>query len=238
MSTLPTRTHEAPKTARAVPRLQSGDRLPRSEFERRYRALPSVRKAELIEGEVHVPSPVGVEHGDSHARALLWVGTYAAATPGTSFSADTSVHLDRVNVVQPDIHLRILPENGGQSRLSDGFVEGAPELVVEIAASSVSIDLHRKRDAYERNGVREYVVWRVDDAAVDWLVLVDDTFRPIAPDASGIVRSTVFPGLWLDAAALVRDDLTRVLAVAQEGIASPEHAALVAGLKARGAQGT
>ena len=56
----------------------------------------------------------------------------------------------------------------GQARIDeDGYVDGAPELVAEIAASSASIDLHAKRNAYRRNWVQEYLVWRTLDAQVD-----------------------------------------------------------------------
>jgi Uma2 family endonuclease len=224
----------ASETARAAPPpLQNGDRLSRAEFERRYASMPHVKKAELIEGEVFMPSPVSLRHAEPHSNLHYALKTYALATPGTSCLLEATVRLDRSNEPQPDIHVRIVPECGGQSRTSDDFVEGAPELIAEIAASSVSIDLHRKKGAYQRNGVREYIVWRVDDGAIDWFALVDDEFRPRDPAADGTLRSEVFPGLRLDAAALLAADMPRVLAVVQEGLASEEHARFVAALAAR-----
>jgi Uma2 family endonuclease len=133
---------------------------------------------------------------------------------------------------QPDAFLIVTPERGGQVRISeDDYIEGAPELVAEVASSSVSYDLGDKLNAFRRNGVREYIVWRVDDQAVDWFVLRDGRFSPLLPGPDGILRSTEFPGLWLDPAALVRGDSARVLAVVQQGLASPEHAEFLARLE-------
>jgi hypothetical protein len=229
MSTAVTGTK--PAKAAEVPPLVAGDHLSRAEFERRYRAMPHVKKAELIEGIVYMPSPVSHDdHGAPHFDFVTWAGLYRAFTPGVQGGDNSTLHLDLDNEPQPDAHLRILPECGGQSRTVGGYVERAPELVAEIAASSASYDLHEKLKAYRRNGVREYVVWRVWDRAIDWFVLREDQLLPLATDSAGIVKSECFPGLWLDAAALVRGDLARVIQVVQEGIASPEHAAFVARL--------
>ncbi len=215
-------------SARRLPPLRSGDHLTRDEFERRYRAMPAVHKAELIEGVVYMPSPVSAEdHGEPHFDLNGWLFVYRAHTPQVRGGDNATLRLDLDNEPQPDGYLRLLPECGGQARLVDGYVTGAPELIVEIAASSASYDLHEKLNAYRRNAVREYVVWRVWDQAVDWLVLRSGRFEPLAP-ADGIYRSEVFPGLWLEPAAVVRGDLVRVLQVLQQGLASPEHAAFAA----------
>jgi len=108
-------------------------------------------------------------------------------------------------------------------------------LLAEVAASSAAIDLNQKLRVYRRNEVHEYVVWRVLDQAVDWFVLRGSAYEELAAGADGILRSGVFGGLWLDPAALVRGDLARVLAVVQQGIASPEHAAFVSRLRQAGA---
>lgn len=228
-------TSVAPKVARdtAIPPLQAGDRLTRSEFERRYRAMSKVTKAELVEGVVYMPSPVSHEdHGAPHFDFITWAGLYRAMTAGVQGGDNSTLHLDLENEPQPDAHLRILPECGGQSRTVGGYVERAPELVAEVSASSASYDLHDKLRAYRRNGVREYVVWRVWDRVIDWFILRDEQFLLLTPNASGIYQSEVFPGLWLDAPALVRGDLAHVIGVVQAGIASPEHAAFVAKLAA------
>jgi hypothetical protein len=158
---------------------------------------------------------------------VTWLGVYEAATPGDNSSA----RLDLANEPQPDAILLIDHARGGQARISaDDYIEGAPEWIGEVAASSVSIDVNAKLAVYQRSGALEYAVWRVLNRAVDWFVLRDGQFERLAPDAEGVLRSTVFPGLWLDAAALVRGDLATVLAVLQRGLASPEHAAFVARL--------
>ena len=216
-----------------VPELQAGDRLTRVEFERRYRAMPALKKAELIEGVVYMPSPVSLErHGAPHALAITWLGHYAGFTPGVQCADNTTVRLDPHNEPQPDALLRILPARGGSSRTVDGYVEDAPELALEVSASRVSYDLHDKLRAYQRNGVREYIVWRVDDGAIDWFVLRGGAYAPLTCDEAGILHSEVFPGLWLDVPAMLRSDLRAVLAVLDRGLASVTHADFVTRLGA------
>ncbi|MBI3330470.1 MAG: Uma2 family endonuclease [Nitrospinae bacterium] len=214
---------------KCVPALENGDRLTRDEFERRYEAMPHLKKAELIEGVVYVPSPVRYRHhGAPHALVISWLGQYAAGTPGVGLSGNSTVRLDLDNEPQPDALLLIDPSCGGQTRVSpDDYIEGAPELVAEVASSSVSYDLHAKLHVYRRNGVREYIVWRVLDEAIDWFVLRAGQYERLPVDPNGLLRSEVFPGLWLDPEALVRGDLATVLAIVQQGLASPEHATFV-----------
>lgn len=216
-----------------VPPLEPGDRLTREEFERRYEAMPSLKKAELIEGVVYMPSPVRHRrHGRPHLHLGTWIGVYEAATPGVEGADNTTARLDLENEPQPDLLLLIDPQRGGQATITeDDYIAAAPELVAEVASSSASYDLHTKLDAYRRNGVKEYIVWRVLDQAVDWFVLRDEQYEPLAPDSDGFHKSTVFPGLWLDAAALICGDLARVFAVVQQGTASAEHAEFVARLQ-------
>ncbi len=222
-----------PPTPPRVPPLENGDRLTAAEFERRYDAMPDLKKAELIEGVVYMPSPVRFDaHGRQHADLITWLGFYRSGTPGVWVGDNSSIRLDIGNVPQPDALLLVDPARGGQARIdADGYVEAAPELVAEVTASTVSYDLGVKQGVYRRHGVREYVVWRVQDAAVDWFVLRGDRYERLAP-AEGIYRSETFPGLWLDSAALVRGDIARVIAVVQQGFASPEHAAFAARLGA------
>jgi Uma2 family endonuclease len=212
---------------KALPVLENGDRLTRAEFERRYNAMPQLKKAELIEGVVYVPSPVRHrQHGLPHAHLVGWLFHYAANTPGVEVGDNSSVRLDLDNEPQPDALLFIDPACGGQVRINDdGIIEGAPELVAEVASSSVSYDLHAKLHVYRRNGVHEYLVWRVLEREIDWFVLRAGQYERMPVDAQGLIRSEVFPGLWLDPAALVRGDLATVLAIVQQGLASPEHVA-------------
>ena len=216
------------------PLLRDGDRLSRDEFECRYLETPESIKAELIEGVVHVGSPVRNElHGVPHANLMWLLVAYKVGTPGVEVSDNATVRLDWDNEPQPDASLRILPEFGGQSRNEDGYVALAPEWVGEIAASSASYDLHDKLEAYRRNGVREYFVWRTEDAALDWFVHRGGRYEPLAAGADGLLRSEVFPGLWLDPAALLAGDLRRVLEVLNAGLVSTEHESFVAQLQTR-----
>jgi Uma2 family endonuclease len=161
------------------------------------------------------------------------LGVYEAATPGVEGGDNGTARLDMDNEPQPDAFLFIDPACGGQARISaDDYVELAPELVGEIAASSASFDLHTKLQVYRRNGVQEYLVWRVLEEQFDWLILRGSQFEPLPPGSDGIIRSEIFPGLWLDPAALLRGDMPRVLEVARQGIAGPEHAGFVRRLAA------
>ena len=195
---------------------------------RRYQAMPQVKKAELIQGEVHMASPVSIDqHAEPDALAQLWLGFYAANTPGVKHAINGTVKLSADDVPQPDGLLRLVPEVGGNTRIdADGYLRGAPELVVEVAASSASIDARKKRDMYRRAGVREYVVWRTRDEAVDWWMLEEDEYRPLPVGTDGVLRSRALPGLWLDPQALIAGEAARVLAVAQQGVASEEHGAI------------
>lgn len=209
--------------------LESGDRLTRAEFERRYEAMPHLKKAELIEGVVYMPSPVHFEnHSEPHANIIGWLVAYRAATPGVRLGDNATVRLDLDNEFQPDALLRLDSALGGTSRVSDDdYIEGPPELIVEIAASSASYDLHDKLKVYRRNGVQEYLVWRVYDEELDWFRLSEDEYLPLSPDAEGIIHSQVFPGLRLAATALLDGDLPTVLAAQNRGLESAEYAAFV-----------
>ncbi|MBD2596316.1 Uma2 family endonuclease [Nostoc spongiaeforme FACHB-130] len=215
--------------AQAIPPLESGDRLTRPEFERRYDAATHIKKAELIEGIVYVASPLRHEqHGKPHSRVMTWLGVYQAMTPGVDLSVEPTVRLDLDNEPQPDAVLFIEPAAGGQTRLSrDGYIEGSPELIVEIAASSVSIDTGIKKQVYRRNGVLEYVIWQSYENQLAWFCLVDGEYQLLSPGADGIIRSQVFPGLWLAEEALLNNQMARVLEVLQEGLKSSEYAAFV-----------
>jgi Uma2 family endonuclease len=206
-----------------IPPLENGDKLTCYEFERRYQAMPHVKKAELIEGVVYLPSPVRIKsHGQPHAYMMTWLGTYEAATPGVGLADNATVRLDADNQPQPDGLLRIV--TGGQSKISeDDYLEGAPELIVEIAASSASYDLHEKLKVYRRNQVQEYLIWRVYDQQFDWFKLQQGQYIQLQPNADNIIFSLVFPGLWLDKTALLTGDLAKVLKVLQQGLSSDDH---------------
>lgn len=219
---LPPHTRQKPQP---LPPLESGDRLTRPEFERRYAAAPQTKKAELIEGVVYVASPLRHEqHGKPHSRVMTWLGFYQALTPGVDLSDAPTVRLDLDNEPQPDAVLFIESAAGGQTRLSsDGYIEGAPELIVEIAASSAAIDTGSKKQVYRRNGVLEYVVWQSYENQLEWFCLVDGAYILLQPDPDGVIRSRVFPGLWLAVGELLGNQMQQVLKTLQQGLESAAH---------------
>jgi Uma2 family endonuclease len=217
MVNLPTETR--------IPFLENGDRLTAYEFERRYEATPDLKRAELIEGVVYVPAALRFKsHAEPHSAIMTWLGVYKALTPGVAIGDTPTVRLDPDNRPQPDAVLLIDSAAGGQARISaDDYIEGAPELVVEVAASSAAIDLHSKKTVYRRNGVQEYIVWQTFENRLDWFSLRQGEYESIAADPKGILKSQVFPGLWLAIESLLQGAMPRVLAVLQEGLASAEH---------------
>lgn len=213
-----------------TPPLNSGDHLSRAEFERRYQAMPHVKKAELVEGVVYMPSPTyHLLHGKPHSRIVGWLLQYVADTPGVDMSDNASLRLDARNEVQPDALLFLDSRLGGRCYVGkDNYLEGSPELIIEIAASSAAYDLHSKLRAYQRNKVQEYLALLTYEKRAAWHELTQGRYVPIQPDDDGILRSRVFPGLWLNADHLWADDLTGLLATLHEGLASPPHAEFVA----------
>ncbi|MFY9342190.1 MAG: Uma2 family endonuclease [Planctomycetota bacterium] len=214
--------------------LRAGDKLTRDEFERRYAAMPEVKKAELIEGVVYMGSAVRYDqHGAPEQAWAAWLAFYRASTPGLGAAGNSTLRLDQDNEPQPDLLLRLPEHAGGCSRSSaDGYLEGAPELVIEVAASSTSYDLHQKLAVYRRNGVQEYIVHRVEDGEVDWFVLQGGSYVRQEADAEGCLQSRTFPGLRLDVAALLRDDIGALQATVDRATGTPEHAAFVQRLAA------
>jgi Uma2 family endonuclease len=210
--------------------LESGDRLTRDEFERRYTAMPHIKKAELIEGIVYMAFPVRHRsHGKPHAQLMTLLGVYEAATPGVDIGDNVTVRLDADNEPQPDALLRL--ESGGSSTVSeDDYIEGTPELIVEVAASSAANDLHDKKKVYRRNGVKEYIVWQVLENKLDWFVLENGEYILLEADVNGVIKSVFFPGLWLDVMALLAGDIAKVLAILQQGLSCQEHLIFVQGI--------
>jgi Uma2 family endonuclease len=224
-----------PETTTMIPVLEPGDQLPRAEFERRYHAMPACKKAELIEGVVYMPSPVRCEsHGEPHIDLSTWLGVYKASTPGVRAADNASNRLDLENEPQPDCMMFIHPDNGGQVHISaDDYIIGPPEFVAEVAGSSVAIDRGPKLRVFRRHGVNEYLIWRVEDRRLEWNVLRGSDYVLLKADSEGVLKSEVFPGLWLHAEALLSGDLAHVLSVLQQGLASAEHQQFVERLRLR-----
>ena len=216
-----------------TPPLLEGDLLTADEFLRRWEEMPDVRRAELIDGTVYMPSPVSLEHSDCEAILSYCFGAYATATLGCFPNPQATWIMGGKQVPQPDSVLLIVPEYGGQSGVQGPYRAGAPELIAEVAVSSYARDFGVKKRLYERSGVREYLIVNVRENRVIAFSLTPEGYRPITAAEDGIFRSAVFPGLWLDTAALWTRDLQRVNAALQQGIATPEHAAFVAELASR-----
>jgi Uma2 family endonuclease len=198
--------------------LENGDSLNREEFERRYTAS-KIKKAELIEGIVHVASPLRfTPHGKPHSNIITWLGTYQAAIAGLEVGIEPTVRLDNDNEPQPDA---VLFRIDGNARIDDdGYISGAPELIAEIAASTVSYDLHSKKRTYERSGVKEYIVWRTLDRQIDWFILENGKYSQLESDALGVMRSQEFAGLWLNVNAILSNDMSAVLQTLQTGLST------------------
>jgi Uma2 family endonuclease len=217
--------------------LHAGDRMSREEFHRLYKQTPPGFKAELIGGTVYVASPMKRPHSTNHLPLGTLFFTYEGRTPGVESGDNATIMLDDEGEPQPDLFLRVLPEFGGQSSTSeDEYIQGAPELLAEIAHSSRAIDLHGKRDDYERNGVLEYLVLCLQERQLRWFDLRHG--QELQPDADGICRIRSFPGLWIDAAAVLAKDYFRMMAALEQGLATAEHAAFVSRLAAARAAGT
>ena len=222
--------------AETIPPLQNGDRLTRAEFERRYQAMPDLKKAELIERIVYMPSPVRFgRHAQPHADLVSWLNYYRSKTPGLQIGDNGTNRLDEDNEPQPDVMLLIPQAAGGAARIDEvDYVSGPPELVAEVTASSVSIDLHAKLNAYRRNGVREYLAWRTEENAIDWFILREGRYDPLPVGPDGLIRSEIFPGLCLDPAALLRGDLPRLFQVLKASTQGDSHAAFLKRLQTAG----
>ncbi|WP_413167450.1 Uma2 family endonuclease [Capilliphycus salinus ALCB114379] len=213
----------------SIPPLENGDRLTRPEFERRYNKMTHLKKAELIEGVVYMPAALRFKsHAQPHGNLMIWLGFYKVMTSGVELGDNPTIRLDWDNEPQPDAVLFIDQNLGGKTRLSeDDYLEGAPELVAEIAASSAAIDLGDKKQVYRRNGVLEYLVWQSYENQFNWFVLEKGEYIKLQPDEAGIIRSRVFPGLWLAENELLTGNMKQVLQVLQTGLESVEHQAFV-----------
>lgn len=224
---------KTPPADRELPWLHAGDHLDQPTFHRRYEAMPSKFRAELVEGVVIVPSPLGCPHGQSHVQILTWLGYYSMSTAGTKAYDNTTTIIDSQNEFQPDAQLVIPPEFGGRGVTLGQYVVGAPQLALEVAATSEAYDLFEKFRVYERAGVQEYIVLIVREQEVRWFIRNDQRFERLSADADGILRSIAFPGLWLNTAALFGDNPAEILTTLQAGLADPAHAAFVEQLAAQ-----
>jgi Uma2 family endonuclease len=223
---------------RRLPPLENGDHLDQETFHARYVAMPEGCRAELVGGIVYFAFPRRFPHSQAQVLVSRWLGEFAEATPGTDALLGNTQILGPDSEPEPDGCLFVLPEYGGQVYVDeDDYLNGAPELIVEVSSATESIDLNRKKLDYQKAGVREYVVLALRTQQVFWFVRQRGKYKEVPLPADGVFRSRVFPGLWLDAEAILRTDRRRVLVALREGLASPEHAAFVAKLEKRAPKG-
>ena len=194
----------------AVPPLRNGDFLTRDEFERRWDLHPEIKRAERICRRVYVEMSVSPLHGKKHFTISTWAGTYTIRHPECEGLDNTTVRLGADSDPQPDVMLRKV--SGGSSEETRSAIEGPPEFVFELAASSAAYDLHDKKELYRVFGVIEYVVWQLYENRLDWFRLEDGKYVVVQPDSVGLIESVTFPGLRLPVAQLLEGDAAAVLA--------------------------
>lgn len=221
-----------PPRSKRLPPLENGDQLDQKTFHTRYLAMPEDCRAELIGGIVYMPSPQKIPHSETQLLVVRWLDEYAEATPGTKALLNNTQILGPESEPEPDVCLFIAPEFGGRVFVDkDDFLHGPPELIVEVSSSTESIDLHRKKQDYQKAAVGEYVVLALRTQQVFWFIRQRGKYKEVPLPADGIFRSRTFPGLWLDAEAMLRCHRQGVLAALKHGLATPEHAAFLAKLQ-------
>lgn len=210
---------------------ESGDRLTREEFIERWERMPSLKKAELIDGVVYVPSPISLVHAEPDGTFHMVLSHYAARTRGCSWAPNATWYMLE-SAPQPDSALYILSQCEGRIEVVNDFVHGAPELVAEVARSSRSYDLGPKLALYQRAEISEYACALTEDQRIEWRILKQGRYQLMRPNSEGIFKSRVFPGLWLDSVAFWSSEKGRLLDVLEEGLRSKEHTRFVERLAA------
>lgn len=195
--------------------LHSGDRMSRDEFLRRWERIPEIKRAELIDGVVYLASPVSELHSDYEQLFNRWLSHYQERTEGLKVMP-AATFLLAGSSPQPDLALIRL---SGSSRSGKKFREGPPELVVEIAYSSLAYDLGPKLELYRRGGVAEYITVLLEEKKVQWRVLENRRYHALRP-SGGYLKSRAYPGLWLDPKAVFPPRIRELLASVEAGLAS------------------
>ena len=226
-------THDPQRRVPEADRLRDGERIPPDEFRRRCGVLEAVGvdfRVEYVNGVVRMMPPpnfAGHTHPIRVMQGLL--SAYTRQTPGVIDYTESGVTLPVEETsadVSPDLCLVVQPGRGGQMSVDDaGYFVGPPELVVEVANSSLSYDLGEKRDLYEAAGVQEYLVHATRERRLLMMRRDGDRFRTVMPDADGVLASRIFPGLVFDTAAIIADDIAAAEATLDRVMQSPEVAA-------------
>lgn len=229
----PTQTHDLQATL-ARP-LEHGERLTRAEFERRYRPRPDIKKVELLEGVVHLkPATATQQYANHHAILKSWLEMYLVSTPGVRAAHNYRLRLDEQSEPQPDFCVWIEDICGGQTEiLPDGFLQGVPELIIEVAPDSTSYELREKYHTYRRAGVQEYLVLQVQGQKSGWFAWSQGEYFPLFPNNKGVLQSQAFAGLWFAAAAFWQGEGTDLKAALRQGLITTQHADFVEQLAAK-----
>jgi hypothetical protein len=201
--------------------LAPGDRMELAEFLERWEQSPELKFAEFVDGVVYMPSPLSLPHSRFDGLAQFVLGHYAVRS-GICENLPNATWLMLGSAPQPDLVLSLKPEYGGKMRVAPrDLASGIPELIVEICRSSRSYDLGPKLALYERAGVPEYLAILVEEKRFEWRVMTQGRYQ-FLDAADGVFRSRILPGLWIDEPAFWTQDGTRLLAVLEEGLRSPE----------------
>jgi Uma2 family endonuclease len=209
-----------------IPPLENGDRLKQKEFHRRYEQYPEDVKIELVGGIVFMASPLRLPHGKYHLKLGMVVDHYVSKTPGVDAADNATAILGEESEPQPDLSMWVSEACGGRAKANaDQYLEGPPELIAEIAHSSVAIDLHKKREDYKAAGVLEYLVLCIAEQEIIWFHFPSG--KEIKATKEGVFKSKVFPGFWLDGPALLARDSEQLRVTVQQGLETKEHAAFV-----------
>ena len=103
------------------------------------------------------PSPISL-HQIISGRILQLALNFLDASNNNGFlvSAPMDVRFDEGNIYQPDI---LYIEESRKDEIVKDFVEGAPDLIIEILSpSNAYYDLRQKKEVYEKYGVKEYII--------------------------------------------------------------------------------
>lgn len=124
-----------------------------------FKMLPEGTRAELIDNSLYMSPAPTILHQDivSILLSSLWIHIKKKKL-GKLYPGPVDVYLNKLNAFQPDI-VYVAAEN--LSIIKDDGIYGTPDLVVEILSPGTKkLDLTKKKDAYEKAGVKEY--WVID----------------------------------------------------------------------------
>lgn len=198
-----------------TPLLITGMKMSREEFIETWDNEPNLKCAELIDGTVFVSSPVSLDHGIYESLMVAWLRAYSSKVPGWTCATNVTWYIQD-SAPQPDVSLfrsDVSTERRGK------YPVGAPAIAVEVCVSSRDYDFGPKKALYQRAGVEEYITVETFSKTITWRTLVGGSYQNLPVDNDGIIRSRALPGLWLDVAALWREDDDALRECVRRGLA-------------------